>query len=246
MSPEPELAPDRSQTRPPSSSAGPADPVPPSGGLLRIRIWDLPVRVFHWMLAALVAGSFISVKMGGNAMVWHERFGIAILALIAFRLIWGLVGSRHARFASFVRGPSAILAYLRGQHSSPGHSPLAALSVIALLGAVGFQALTGLFASDDIAFEGPLAARVSGKVSHWLTDLHEDNEAILLSLIGLHLVAIAWYLIVKRRNLIGPMITGDANVQPAAQASRDDFWLRLWALLIAAGCAGAAWFFLLR
>lgn len=228
-----------------------------------VRVWDLPVRVFHWLLALLIAFSFITAEIGGNAMVWHERSGIAILVLIGFRLIWGVVGSRHARFASFVRGPTAVMATLRGKPSGLGHSPLAALSVLALLGAVGFQAVTGLFANDDIAFEGPLAAKVSGKVSHWLTELHEGNESVLLALIGLHLAAIAWYALVKRRNLIKPMITGDTTLPPApaqdsasgatrhsagpeGSPSRDDLWIRLWALLIAAGCAGAAWYGLLR
>lgn len=229
----------------------------------RVRVWDLPVRVFHGLLALLIATSFITVNLGGNAMVWHERSGIAILVLIGFRIIWGFVGSRHARFVNFVKGPTAVLASLKGAPTGLGHSPLAALSVLALLGAVGFQAVTGLFTSDDIAFEGPLAAKVSGKVSHWLTDLHEGNEPILIALISLHLAAVAWYTLVKRRNLIKPMITGDAT-QPAevSQASplsptalkdpgqwgssRDDLWMRLWALLIASGCAGAAWWFLLR
>jgi hypothetical protein len=229
----------------------------------KVRVWDLPVRIFHWLLALLIACSFITAELGGNAMVWHERSGIAILVLISFRLIWGIVGSRHARFASFVRGPSAVIASVRGASSGLGHSPLAALSVLALLGAVGFQAITGLFTNDDIAFEGPLAAKVSGKVSHWLTELHEGNESILMALICLHLAAVAWYTFIKRRSIIKPMITGDASIadprseeasgsqtariaSDANAPSRDDVWMRLWALLIAAGCATAAWVGLLR
>ena len=230
-----------------------------------VRVWDLPVRIFHWLLALLIACSFITVELGGNAMVWHERSGIAILVLIGFRLIWGIVGSRHARFASFVRGPSVVMASLRGAPAGLGHSPLAALSVLALLGAVGFQAVTGLFTSDDIAFEGPLAAQVSGKVSHWLTELHAGNEIVLIALISLHLAAVAWYTFIKQRNLIKPMITGDATPPASVPASetpsaveiartgsdanapsRDDVWMRLWALLIAAGCATAAWTWLVR
>lgn len=228
----------------PSSVRSPSAPVSAGHGL--VRVWDLPVRLFHWLLAALVAGSLVSVKLGGNAMVWHERCGIAILTLIAFRLIWGFVGSHHARFATFVRGPAAILASMQGRHRGLGHSPLAALSVLALLGAVGFQAVSGLFASDDIAFEGPLAARVSGTMSQWLTTLHKGNETILLGLIGLHVAAIAWYAIIKRRNLVRPMVTGDAPASGQAEASQDDARLRLRALLIAAGCAAAAWIVLLR
>jgi cytochrome b len=229
-----------------SQGAGQPSEAPATASLVSVRVWDLPVRLFHWLLAALVAGALISVKIGGNAMVWHERFGMAILVLIAFRLIWGLVGSRHARFASFVRGPSAIVASLKGKPHGLGHSPLAALSVIALLGAVGFQAVSGLFASDDIAFEGPLAARVSGALSQLLTRLHHGNEPVLLGLIALHLAAIAWYAVVRRRSLIRPMITGDALAPAQTQGSRDDLGIRLRALLIAACCAAAAGGFLLR
>jgi cytochrome b len=118
--------------------------------------------------------------------------------------------------------------------------------VLALLGALGFQAVSGLFANDDIAFEGPLAARVSSRVSGWLTDLHEANESVLIGLVGLHLAAIAWYALIRRRNLVRPMISGDAPTQPGAQGSRDDLLLRLGALLLAAACGAAAWFTLLR
>ena len=110
----------------------------------RIRVWDLPTRLFHWALATLVCGSFVTIKLGGAWMVWHERIGYAVLSLVTFRLVWGFVGGRYARFASFVRGPSAVLAYLRGQGShSPGHNPLGALSVLAMLAAVGSRPRQG-------------------------------------------------------------------------------------------------------
>lgn len=226
--------------------AAPPSDLKPAATRSMVRVWDLPLRLFHWVLAALVAGSFITAKIGGNAMILHERLGVAILALLVFRGVWGLVGSRHARFASFVRSPARALASLKTGYSGLGHSPLAGWSVLALLGALAFQALTGLFANDDIAFEGPLAARVSGKLSHWLTDLHQDNESVLIGLIALHLIAIAWYAIVKRRNLVRPMLTGDAPAPAQAEGSRDDWLMRLWGLVLAAACGAAAWALLLR
>ena len=130
-----------------------------------IEVWDWPVRLFHWLLLALVVGSVVSVKIGGGAMVWHGRFGQAILGLVVFRVVWGLIGSRTARFASFVRGPRAIADYLAGRWRGVGHNPLGALSVLAMLAVIGFQAATGLFAYDDIAFRGPMAPASTGSAA---------------------------------------------------------------------------------
>jgi cytochrome b len=128
---------------------------------MKIRIWDLPTRLFHWLLVMAVIGSFMSVKLGGNAMIWHGRFGYFVLTLLFFRLIWGFVGTHHARFAQFIKSPQAILAYLKNPAETPGHSPIGAISVLVLLGLFLAQALAGLFASDDIAFDGPLAKYVA-------------------------------------------------------------------------------------
>jgi cytochrome b len=207
----------------------------------RIRVWDLPTRLFHWSLAALIVVSFVTVKLGGNLMAWHERSGYAILTLLLFRLAWGIAGGRYARFAAFVRGPGTVLAYLRGAGGAahaPGHSPLGALSVLGLLAVVGFQAASGLFTNDDIAFEGPLSARVSGANASLLTTLHRWNEKTIIALVALHLAAILYYRFGKRRDLIGPMVSGDAELPGAWPASRDDAMLRLRALVIAAACGG--------
>lgn len=215
---------------------------PASEPLTRLRVWDLPTRLFHWLLAAVVLGSFVSAKLGGAYMVWHERLGCAALALLAFRLIWGVVGGRYARFTQFVRGPATVRAYLRGQWQGLGHNPLGALSVLALLAALGFQAVSGLFTNDDIAFEGPLARHVSGWLSSLLTTLHRGNEKVILLLVALHIAAIAFYRLARRHDLIGPMLHGDAQAPAGALPSRDDAGLRLRALIIAALCAAAvAW-----
>ena len=124
-----------------------------------VRIWDLPTRLFHWALAACIVGLVVSAKLGGNAMVWHFRLGHAVLALLLFRLVWGLVGGHWSRFAVFWVSPARLLRYVRGQvlpQDTAGHNPLGALSVFALLGAVALQVGTGLFSDDEIAFAGPL------------------------------------------------------------------------------------------
>lgn len=172
-------------------------------------VWDLPLRLFHWALAALVAGAMISGTIGGNALTWHMRAGYCILALLVFRILWGFWGSHHARFASFIRGPRAIVAYLRGESPpAAGHNPLGAISVVAMLFLLLAQAVLGLFANDDIFSEGPLYKLVSKETSDWLTSLHKRNVYLIATLVTAHVLAVAYHLIVKRDNLIKPMITG--------------------------------------
>lgn len=173
-----------------------------------VRVWDLPTRVFHWALVVLTAGVFASGLIGGNLIVWHGRLGVAIAGLLAFRLVWGVLGSTYARFTHFVPGPGRIRAYLRGQWKEPGHNPLGALSVLGLLGVMIFQVVSGLVANDDIAFEGPLYAIVSKSTSDWMSSLHRQNIWIIGGLIALHVLAILYYAHVKKDNLVKPMITG--------------------------------------
>ncbi|HRD87795.1 MAG TPA: cytochrome b/b6 domain-containing protein [Accumulibacter sp.] len=180
----------------------------------RIRLWDLPTRVFHWALVLLVVGSFVSGKIGGNAMVWHGRFGLAILGLLSFRLLWGVIGSTYARFLTFLPTPVAVVAYLRGQWRGLGHNPLGALSVFGLLGLLAFQVGSGLFANDDIAFRGPLQALVSSGLSERLTGWHKLSVNLLLLLVILHLAAIGFYAHVKKESLVEPMLTGWKEVAP--------------------------------
>lgn len=182
-----------------------------------IKVWDLPVRLFHWLLLALVVAAVISVKIGGNAMEWHGRFGHLIVGLIVFRIVWGLIGSRTARFASFVRGPSAIRDYLVGRWAGVGHNPLGALSALALLGLIAFQAGSGLFSHDDVAFSGPMSAMVSGDTVSWLSGWHRSTEWYIYGLVGLHVAAVLFYSLVKKDRLVGPMITGRKAV-PADDA----------------------------
>lgn len=179
----------------------------------RITLWDLPLRIFHWSLLVLVAAAFVSVQIGGNAMIWHGRFGTAIIGLLTFRLVWGVVGSTYARFSAFVRGPKAIVAYLRGEWNGIGHNPLGALSVLGMLTVLLVQVLTGLFANDDIAFQGPYAALISSDNSVFITGVHKSNVWLLGGLIGAHLAAIFYYVRIKRDNLLEPMIVGYKDVE---------------------------------
>lgn len=186
---------------------------------VRIYLWDLPTRFFHWLLVGLFLASFISGRLGGNAMVWHGRFGLAIFGLLIFRLVWGLVGSTYARFSNFFPTPAKIVAYLGGRWRGVGHNPLGALSVFGLLGLLALQVASGLLANDDIAFQGPLYSLVGKDWSDRLTGLHKLWINLLTVLVVLHLAAITFYARVKKESLVRPMLTGWKDVDPAAGGS---------------------------
>lgn len=213
----------------------------------KTRIWDLPTRLFHWVLVVCVVGALVTVKLGGNWMQWHINFGIATLALLVFRIIWGLVGPRYARFSSFLPSVRAAWGYLcsasaNTQHRA-GHNPLGAWSVYALLVMLLLQASTGLFATDDIMYQGPLSVLVSNDLVALLTSVHKLGELVIFSLLGLHLIAIAFYTI-KGHGLVGPMIHGDANsnnLTAGALPAQDDWRVRVGALALAVVLACMAW-----
>ncbi len=202
-------------------------------------VWDLPTRLSHWVLTGLIGFSWWSAK--NDHMDWHVWSGFGILTLLLFRLLWGLFGSSTARFAGFVRGPKAVLGYLRGEWRGIGHNPLGALSVLLLLAATMVQVAMGLFSSDeDGLVSGPLAQWVGFEASEQITELHEDFFNVLLVLIGVHVAAILFYALFKRRNLLGPMITGRAVLDPEAQPMRPAKW---WVVLLclAAALATTRW-----
>jgi len=211
---------------------------------MKIKVWDLPTRLFHWALFLAVLGSFISADEGGNSIEWHARFGYFILSLLLFRLVWGFVGSHYAKFFNFIRSPKLVLAYLKNPQEMAGHNPLGALSVMALLGFLLLQAVTGLFASDDIAFEGPFAKYVSSFWVDLLTTVHRADESVLISLIALHISAIIYYRWFKKVNLVKPMMTGTKEWAEKIPVARDDFLLRLFAATIYVAIAGTLYYFL--
>lgn len=176
-----------------------------------ILVWDFPTRLFHWCLVVLVGVSWLTGEMG--EMEWHMRSGIAILTLVLFRLLWGLIGSTTARFSDFVKPPSAALGYARDLAAGKtaqylGHNPLGAWMVVLLLLLLLSQAGTGLFANDDIFTEGPLYHLVTKSTSDWLTVIHKTVFNVLLAAVALHVAAAVFYLLVKKENLILPMIHG--------------------------------------
>ena len=178
-----------------------------------ISVWDWPLRLFHWLLALAVAGLVMTGQQGGEAMVLHARLGYAVLGLLGFRLVWGFVGSKTARFRHFLDSPAKALAYVRLSRDEKarwlGHSPLGAYAVLLMLSLLLAQVLTGLIADDEIAFTGPLAASVPGAWSAWATWYHKSiGKPALLLMIALHLSAIAYYAIVLRIPLLGAMIFG--------------------------------------
>ena len=184
------------------------------------QIWDWPLRLFHWLLVASVVGAYASGKAGGEWTDWHGRFGSMVLGLLVFRLLWGFVGSRHARFTDFFPTLPRLIAYLKGRWQGAGHNPLGALAVLALLGTLAALAGTGLFANDDIAFEGPLFDLIDKGFSDNLSGWHIQIVNLLLVLVGLHLTAIVFYQRVKKTNLILPMLTGKKLVpQPLVPAT---------------------------
>ncbi len=210
----------------------------------RVRVWDLPTRLFHWLLVLLVIAAFVTINLGGNWVAWHFRIGYALLTLILFRVAWGFVGGRYARFSSFVVGPRRILAYLRGSPDAPrtpGHNPLGSLSVLALLAVIGVQASLGLFANDDIASEGPLARLVSKETSDLITGIHHRGKVAVLLLVGLHVAAIAFYRIARRENLVRPMLVGDKITDEPFEPTPDGAALRVRALAVASAAAVLVW-----
>ena len=205
----------------PTRGAARIPTAPPAHGSTRIRLWDLPVRIFHWSLVIAVAVAFVTAKLGGDWMDWHGRAGLAIVGLVTFRIVWGIVGSTHARFLSFAPTPARLRAYLTGRWHGVGHNPLGALSVFGLLGLLAVQAGTGLFSNDDIAFDGPLSGLIEKARSDSLTGLHHQLSNVLLVLLGLHILAIAFYLLVKKHDLIKPMLTGWKHAQGRHIAQRE-------------------------
>jgi cytochrome b len=176
-------------------------------------VWDLPLRLFHWLLVLCMTASWITAELGFDWMQIHMYLGYTTLGLLLFRIIWGFVGPRHARFASFLQGPSGIWRYAKGLAAGTmiqtvGHNPLGGIMVIVMLVLVGFQAATGLFATDDIVWTGPYNGAVSEATAERLTSLHQLNFNIILAAVALHLMAIAFYFLVKKQNLVGAMVHG--------------------------------------
>ncbi|MFM7707986.1 MAG: cytochrome b/b6 domain-containing protein [Gammaproteobacteria bacterium] len=211
------------------------------------KVWDLPVRVMHWGLVLAVTGAWLTRELEGDWFAWHVRCGYAVLLLAATRIAWGFVGTRHARFSDFVRGPCAILRYLREGTGADGqrivgHNPLGALMVLALLAMLLAQALLGLFANDQVMSTGPLFGYVSAETSDRLTSLHKQLFDVIVVAIVVHIAAALFYLWARRENLILPMITGrkPGDLLPPGAGGIDSSRMLL-AVAIAAALGALLW-----
>lgn len=214
------------------------------------RIWDLPLRLFHWALAIAVAVSLYTGLTGGfEEMDWHQRSGYVVLGLIAFRLLWGFAGTRYARFRSFLRGPGPVLAWTRDavRRSPPesvGHNPLAGWTIVLLLLALGVQAVTGLFSSDDLFVEGPLTHLVEGETVSFATSIHAWGQWTVGILVGLHLLALLVHRFLFGERIILAMITGRRRDLPAHAGIHGNRVPA--ALVLAAAVAAAVWWVVFR
>ena len=209
-----------------------------------IKVWDLPTRLFHWSLVALIVLQYASGEFGLLSMTWHYRLGYATIALIGFRVLWGFAGSETARFSSFLRGPRALLRYaadsVRGRQAHvPGHNPLGGWSVVLMLACIGVQAVSGLFSSDDISEEGPFTAHVSDATVALMTRIHHLDRYVLVGLIVLHIGAVLLHWLVRNEDLVGPMLHGHARFDTARALRFVSSWRALALLALSAAVVWA-------
>lgn len=208
-----------------------------------VKVWDGPVRLFHWTLVLLMIGSYVSAKQGKLDV--HFYLGYAILTLVLFRILWGLAGSQTARFSQFVKGPGAALSHLghvlrREREDEVGHNAAGAYMVLALLALVLFQTITGLFSNDGMFEEAPLAHLVGGAWSDTFTLWHGYSFDIIVIAVALHVAAVLLYAVLLRQDLVRPMVTGWARLPAAFTAPRmAPLWLAVLFLLIAAAIVWA-------
>ena len=218
----------------------------PTSQSLRILVWDIPVRLFHWTQLGLLIGLYITAEVLDDGIELHAKLGIALLALVLFRLMWGWFGSTYARFNRILHKPQQIIFALRSlfsrqPHFEAGHNALGGIMVILLLSLVLLQAVFGLFSNDDILFDGPFSHLVSKDTSDLITSLHGLLFNVLLVLAGLHVAAIFWHQLFKRDNLIRPMITGYKRLPPGITAENAQGGGLLRAILLAIVCGGAVY-----
>lgn len=204
----------------------------------KVLVWDWPVRAMHWGLVLSVFGAWLTRELEGDWFAWHVRCGYAVIVIVIVRLIWGLIGTRHAKFVNFVKGPAAVLRDLRSlmqahPSSSAGHTAAGAWMIMALLAMLLAQGITGLFANDQVYQTGPLFGYVSGELSDRLTTVHKQIFDVLWIAIAIHVAAALFYWLVKRRNLILPMLTGRKGREEVPAGEEIDSSRGVWAVAVA-------------
>jgi len=210
-------------------------------------VWDWPVRFVHWAMVVLVAALLTTGLIGGDMLlVWHMRAGATLLALVLFRVLWGFAGSRNARFASFVRGPAAVVAYAKSirrpdRHVYASHNPLGGWMTVAILVALLVQAGTGLFTNDDVLTEGPLARLITKDMSDAISTLHRRGWWLVAGLALVHIVAVLSYLVVLKDNLIGAMASGRKRLPLGVARTDDAAASNARAIVVLALCAAVVW-----
>lgn len=199
-------------------------------------VWDIPTRLFHWLLAMGFAAAWLTYKT--NKMELHSWIGYGLLTLLLFRLVWGVIGSPHSRFGDFVHGPGTVLSYIKGDLSpTPGHNPLGGWSVVVLLTLLVIQAVTGLFNGDDILFDGPFRAAVDSSLADSLGALHGKLFYVIVGLVCLHVVAVCWHQWAKKEQILHAMISGHKK-NISGKNKPAPLWRAIVALLV---CAGLIW-----
>ncbi|HZJ93728.1 MAG TPA: cytochrome b/b6 domain-containing protein [Thiopseudomonas sp.] len=204
----------------------------------KVRVWDGPLRVFHWLLVLSVFTALLTGWLGGSSwMDWHARAGLVIIGLLSFRIAWLLLGSTYARLSTLLCSLLSFPQYVRGEWRQLGHNPLGVLSVFAMLGMLSWQAVSGLFTNDGSIYTGPLYKLISSSLSTDITRLHKLGMWIIIGLITVHVLAIVAHLVLKKHNLVKPMITGKTEQEyPEQKPAQGGHWLAfVVALVIALG-----------
>lgn len=204
-------------------------------------IWDLPLRIFHWSFAVTILASWYTAEQGADLVEIHIKLGFFALFLIVFRLLWGLIGPKHARFSQFVPSPKTLLAYLRKSQSDkaiPGHNPLGAMMVILMILLISVQAVSGLFINDDVFSSGPYYGSISNELEKVMRFLHHNTFDFMIAAIGLHLAAVAYYWRVKKQNLVLPMITGKKTAKQVDAVDAIPHSKIILACVVATCCVG--------
>ena len=230
----------------PSSVSSPAATAVAAAPTSRVPVWDVPVRFVHWAMVVLLVGLIVTGKLGADWLLWHMRFGQAMLALVVFRVIWGFIGSRNARFSAFLRGPSHVLRYARslfGRHElHVTHNPLGGWMVVLLLAALLAQALMGLFTNDDILWGGPFSERVTKDTSDAISAYHRRFWWVIVALSVLHIGAVLAYLALLKDNLIVPMVTGYKLLPEGVANPQDAVYSTAKATVLLVLCVVAVWY----